>query len=371
MGGSELMQLRMRTSLVCTIVAFGALVTGCGGGGGKTTAPPVDTTSTPTGYLNPVLDTDFPDPAIIKVGGTYWAYATQTFLANGLRINIQSASSPDLVRWTYGADALPAKPAWSTVTWNFWAPHVTYAAEQNKYIMYYSADSSSDRNQQFMCIGIATATVPQGPFTDIGRPLVCGPGFSHIDPMAYDDPVSSKHYLYWGSASQPIVVRELAADRISFAAGSSEIPLLQPSGAPFEPLIEGPWLVKRPDFYYMFYSGNDCCSSPNPPYAVLVARSPSPIGPFQKMRDALGTGSSAILTASDFFKGPGHNAIVTDGAGNDWIVYHAIDQTKPRLSDDRSVRRPLLIDRIVYQANGWPSVPTGQPSHSRMPLPTP
>jgi arabinan endo-1,5-alpha-L-arabinosidase len=361
------MLMRKRTSFLYTIAAAVVFLTGCGGGGGKSIAPPVDTTTTPTGYLNPVLDTDFPDPAVIKVGGTYWAYATQTFLANGLRINIQSASSPDLVHWTYGADVLPTKPAWSTVTWNFWAPHVTFAAEQNKYIMYYSADADTSD----MCIGIATATVPQGPFTDIGHPLVCGPGFSHIDPMAFDDPTSGKHYLYWGSASAPIVVRELAADRISFAAGSSEIPVLQTSGAPYEGLIEGAWVVKRPDFYYLYYSGNDCCSLPNPHYAVLVARGPSPTGPFQKMADALGTGSSVIVAGSDALRGPGHNAVITDGAGADWLVYHAVDATKLTLSDGHSARRPMVIDRIVYQANGWPSVANGQPSHTRTTLPTP
>ena len=360
------MEMRKLMSLVFAVAAAGTLAAGCAGSGGKSVAPPVDTTST-TGYLNPVLDQDFPDPSVLKAGGTYWAYATQTFLANGTRINIQSASSPDLVHWTVGADALPVRPAWSTVTWNFWAPHVLYAAEQSKYIMYYSADADTSD----MCIGIATATVPQGPFTDVGSPLICGAGFAHIDPMAFDDPASGKHYLYWGSGFQPIMVRELATDRVHFAAGSAETPVLQTSGAPYESLIEGAWVVKRPDFYYLFYSGNDCCSLPDPHYAVLVARSASPTGPFTKTGDALGSGSSAIVTTGDFFKGPGHNAVITDGAGADWLVYHAVDPTRPKLSDDRSVRRPMVIDRITWQANGWPSVANGHPSHSRTAPPTP
>jgi len=355
--------MRMRSSIVVGFVWAGALLAGCGGGKSPT-PPPVDTTSA-TGYTNVVLDQDFPDPSVLKAGGTYWAYATQTFLGNGQRVNIQGASSMDLVHWTYGNDVLPVKPAWSTQVWNFWAPHVIYAAEQSRYLMYYSADADTST----MCIGIATSATPQGPFTDIGSPLACGNDYWHIDPMAFDDPVSGKHYLYWGSNFQPIAVQELDADRVHFASGSAPAMVIQPSSAPYEALVEGPWVIKRGDWYYLFYSGNDCCSLPdaahpsNPHYAVLVARSTSPTGPFQKHGAALGTDSSAILTGDDRFKGPGHNAIVTDSKGDDWIVYHAVDPSKPRLSDNVSIRRPMLIDRIRYDANGWPYVEGGHPSH--------
>ena len=53
--------------------------------------------STNRTYLNPVLDEDFPDPAVIHApDGHYYAYATQT-LRDGKWINIQVARSPDLV----------------------------------------------------------------------------------------------------------------------------------------------------------------------------------------------------------------------------------------------------------------------------------
>ena len=354
--------MRMRSSFVA--FAFGgALLTACGGGGKSPTPPPVDTTSA-TGYRNPVLDQDFPDPSVLKANGMYWAYATQTVLGSGQRVNIQSASSTDLVHWTYLNDVLPAKPSWSTQVWNFWAPHVIYAPEQSRYIMYYSADADTST----MCIGIAEASIPQGSFVDIGQPLVCGNDYWHIDPMAFDDPASGKHYLYWGSNQQPIAVQELAADRTHFAAGSAPIMVIQPSSAPYEALVEGPWVIKRGDYYYLFYSGNDCCAVPDaahpdrPHYAVLVARSTSPTGPFEKHGTALGTDSSAILTGDDRFRGPGHNAIITDGNGDDWIVYHAVDPTRPTLAGG-GIRRPMLIDRIKYDASGWPYVAGGHPSH--------
>jgi arabinan endo-1,5-alpha-L-arabinosidase len=47
---------------------------------------------------NPVLDRDFPDPAVLRApDGWYYAYSTQS--ADGRReINIQSARSRDLMR---------------------------------------------------------------------------------------------------------------------------------------------------------------------------------------------------------------------------------------------------------------------------------
>ena len=358
--------MRIRSSLVVTIAAVSALLTGCGGG--KSPVRPTDSTST-TGYRNPVLDQDFPDPTVLRVGTTYWAYATQTFFSTGQRINIQAASSPDLVHWTFHGDALPTKPVWAPTVWRFWAPHVIYAAEQNRYLMYYAADSGSSDKSGHMCIGIASSATPDAAFTDIGAPLVCGNDYWHIDPMAFDDSASGKHYLYWGSDHKPIAVQELAADRVHFAAGSAPVTVIDTSGrAPYESLVEGPWVIKRGAYYYMFYSGNDCCSLP-PHYAVLVARSTSPTGPFEKHGVALGSDSSAILTQGDFFEGPGHNAIITDAKGDDWIVYHAVDPYHPTLTNG-GVRRPMLIDRLKYDANGWPYVDGGHPSHSYLAPPT-
>jgi hypothetical protein len=51
---------------------------------------------------------------------------------------------------------------------------------------------------------------------DIGKPLLTGNDFETNDPIAFDGPVSGKKYLFCGSGHQPIKVRELNDDRISF-----------------------------------------------------------------------------------------------------------------------------------------------------------
>ena len=173
-------------------------------------------------FSNPVLDEDFPDPAVLRAGdGTYYAYATQS----GGR-NIQIARSTDLVEWRPAGDALPVKPAWASRTQDFWAPHV--ARHGRTYYLYYSAkpDAALEDQSKGLCLAVATALRPEGPFTDIGKPLQCGPGFVNIDPMSFDDPATGKRLLYWGSGFGPIKVQELAKDRISFAPGSAPIDLV-------------------------------------------------------------------------------------------------------------------------------------------------
>lgn len=312
-------------------------------------------------HQNPVLDSDFPDPAVLRTAdGWYYAYATQGRI-DGRMLNIQTARSRDLVRWERVGDALPVKPAWASQTQDFWAPHVHQA--DGRYFLYYSAkpDAALSDTSRGLCLAVATAARPEGPFTDIGAPLQCGEGFVNIDPMAYDDPATGKRLLYWGSGFGPIKVQELGPDRISFAAGSNPVDLLHvdrtDDPANYQRLIEGAWVVRRNDYYYLFYSGDNCCG-PNAHYALMVARSRSATGPFETLEQASGAPSSVILAADQHRLAPGHNAVIDDESGTTWTLYHAVDRRRPRTqaSDDINSRRIMLLDRLEWR-DGWPSVP--------------
>ena len=313
-------------------------------------------------YANPILDEDFPDPAIILApDGYYYAYATQTE-RDGTWINIQVARSADLIAWEQLGDALPDKPGWARTTQDFWAPSVIF--DVSTYFLYYSATPDAcDHPQRGHALAIATADNPAGPFVDMGMPLLLGAGFEFIDPHAFDDPATGRHLLYWGSGFQPIRVQELGPDRMSFAPGSAAVDLIWPNGedGSFPRLVEAAWVIHHAGFYYLFYSGDNCCG-PDADYGVMVARSDSPMGPFETLEEAKGVPHSLILFKNDRWLAPGHNCIVIDEAGQHWIVYHAIDVERPRQTqaDEINSRRILLIDRIEWH-DGWPWV--GTPSH--------
>jgi arabinan endo-1,5-alpha-L-arabinosidase len=310
----------------------------------------------PAAEAKPAIDADFPDPAVLKApDGFYYAYATQTE-REGKWVNLQVARSRDLKRWKWIGDALPSKPKWASKTQDFWAPDVI--RDGKTYYMYYSAKPDDSDERHGHCLAVATATRPRGPFKDVGHPLLCGEGFVNIDPMAFDDPATGKRLLYWGSGFQPIKVQELAADRLSFAPGGSPKNLVSPNPVKdqFPVLVEGPWIVRHGAWYYLFYSGDNCCGA-KANYAVMIARSRSATGPFETLQQSNGTRHSIILGKAGRWIAPGHNSIVSDGKGRDWILYHAVDVRQPRAKpgDEMNTRRVMLVRAIIWQ-NDWPHV---------------
>ena len=344
--------MRAILTLITTLV-----LTGCVG----VASPPARQT-----YSNPVFDENFPDPAVLQApDGFYYAFATQGE-RDGRMQNIQVARSTDLVDWTPLDDALPTKPQWASSTQDFWAPHVSYA--DGRYVLYYSAkpDAALTDAKRGLCLAVATAARPEGPYVDIGAPLQCGEGFVNIDPFAYDDPTTGKRLLYWGSGFQPIRVQELAPDRVSFAPGSRPIDLVQvtPDDDPanYQRLVEGAWIVREGGWYFLFYSGDNCCG-PKAHYAVLVARSRSATGPFETLAQATGATGSVLLERNDRWIAPGHNSVVQDPAGAYWLLYHAVDARRSRTksTDEVNSRRVMLLDRIEI-ADGWPRPVADGPS---------
>jgi arabinan endo-1,5-alpha-L-arabinosidase len=341
--------------VLAAIAAFASLgLAGC--------ATPVAHAPSQASFVNPVLDSDFPDPTVIRApDGFYYGYATQTE-REGKWVNIQVARSADLVHWQHLGDALPVKPAWASGTQDYWAPHVQ--RDGPRYIMYFSAKPDTADERHGLCLAVATSASPAGPFTDIGHPLQCGEGFVNIDPMAFDDPATGKRLLYSGSGFEPIKVQELGPDRMSFAPGSSAKDLVwpAPNKSAFPVLVEGSWVVRRGGFYYLFYSGDNCCG-PKANYVVFVARSRSATGPFEQK-------PGAVVAKRGTWVAPGHNSVVTDSSGQDWIAYHAVDVRQPRTkpTDELNTRRVMLIDRIRW-VDGWPVV--DGPSEQPQPAPVP
>ena len=334
---------------------------------GSLSAPAVPATLAGS-YTNPILDADFPDPAaILSPDGYYYAYATQT-LRDGEWINIQVARSADLIHWQHLGDALPDKPVWARDTQDFWAPFVVQQGDT--YLMYYSATPDAcDVPERGHCLAIATSSSPAGPFADTGLPLLLGMGFEYIDPMVFDDPVSGKRYLYWGSGFQPIKVQELAENGLSFAPESQPIDIVwpNPNKGAFPRLVEAAWVIRHDEYYYIFYSGDNCCG-PDADYGVMVARSRYRTGPFETLEEARGVPHSLMLFKCEHWLAPGHNCVVTDKAGDLWMLYHAIDVNRPRQrqEDEINSRRILLIDRIQWR-DGWPFV--GTPSNTAQAAP--
>lgn len=74
----------------------------------------------------PHITTDFPDPSILRVGDTWYAFAGQS-LYDYTSTHIQFATSTDFETWTLepANDMLPDLPSWVDASKNHvWAPDI-------------------------------------------------------------------------------------------------------------------------------------------------------------------------------------------------------------------------------------------------------
>jgi arabinan endo-1,5-alpha-L-arabinosidase len=289
--------------------------------------------------VNPVYDHDAPDPTVIRASdGAFYAYTTQSLYGPRL-LNIPVLRSTDLVNWTFVRDALPSVPDWAVLgERDSWAPHVI--SHDGRYLMYFSERRAENDT---MAIGVAVADDPQGPFRDaIGEPLLTGPTFTTIDPFVM--PIDGELWIYWGSAGDPIWAQQLSEDGLS-TLGEPQMVFHREFGEPYEGLIEGAWLMEHDGWWYLLYSGDACCDE-IAHYAVLVARSHSPFGPFERHPD------NPVVAENQTFNAPGHNSVVVDDGGQEWLVYHAY--VRPDFTF-----RVMLIDRIDW-VDAWPVVAGGE-----------
>src|SRR5699024_9405797 len=113
-------------------------------------------------------------------------------------------------------------------------------------------------------------------------------------------------------------------------------------------------------------------------YSVVVGRSKSLTGPYvdQDGNDLRDSFKSATILRGHVlpengkrFVGPGHISVIQDGAGTDWMFYHAIDMDDPLLSDG-GTNRILMMDPIVWE-DGWPTIKDRTPGIGEQPKPVP
>ncbi len=305
-------------------------------------------------YQNPVFTPVFADPSIIRGDdGFFYAYATEDDWGDGMGTKVAPViRSEDLVNWKYLGSAFESKPNWKE-GW-VWAPDVSEL--NGKYYMYYTKSTWGDQNPG---IGVAVADHPAGPFEDHGKLLDSEQMDVYaIDPMLFVD--GGTPYLFFGGITSGIFAIELTPDGLSTVGERKDI-----IGTGYE----APYIIKRDGYYYFFGSNGSCCNGADSSYNVGMGRSKSLFGPYLNKNgedllyhrgDVLLFGNTPSEEGKGHIVGPGHNAIITDDVGVDWIVYHGIPADNPTLSSG-ATRRPLFIDKIEW-VDGWPKLEDINPS---------
>ncbi len=301
-------------------------------------------------FENPVFEPVIADPSIIRTeDGTFYAYGTEDAWEHSTDFRYAPIiKSDNLVDWEYVGDAFEQKPDWKGFAY-IWAPDIQYFNDQ--YYLYYSLSVWDDPNP---AIGVATADNPEGPFEDHGK-LFDSDSIgvqNSIDPYVHIDDDGTK-YMFWGSF-HGIYAIELSEDGLSTVGEKVHI-----AGNAFE----APYIIERDGYYYFFGSTGSCCAGANSTYQVRVGRSENLLGPYvdRQGRDIRGTNGSLVVGDGEQFVGNGHNAAIQDDAGEWWMVYHGIDKDEPYLPGG-ATRRPMMIDRIIWDSQGWPQLENFSPS---------
>jgi beta-xylosidase len=339
-----------RPRAACLAAALLLAAAGCGSGGGGDRPAPA-TTAPARSFANPVLGGNFADPSLLRVGDTWYAYAT-----GDLTVNLQVARSRDLVHWQRLADALPELPDWSALQKGLtWAPEA--ARTPAGFVLYYTLRHAPSGRQ---CVSVARSQRPEGPYRDTRKePLVCQPELGgSIDPSRFVDR-DGRAYLLWKNDGNccglPTRIWGQRLDRDGLALLGRPVSLGVRNDAAWEgDLIEAPTLWRQGGTYYLFFSANDYGSRD---YAVGYATGRRVLGPY---RDGPG---NPILRSRGRAAGPGGQAVVRAGDGRLWLAYHAWDSAA--VGDQAGGERSLWLDRLEFVA-GRPRVdgPTDGPQEA-------
>ena len=299
--------------------------------GGKS-SPPVQS------FKNPVYPTDFPDPFVLKVGKTYYAYATSP---SGGGANIPELRSRDLVHWKESGDALPIPALWPD---KFYAPGVTQLSD-GTYVMYYTGHDPNVGQAGAECLGVAGSKSPAGPFKDSShKPFLCQVGEGGtIDPDVLRD--GGNLYLYFKNDGNCcgiptyIYAQKLSPDG-RWLVGT-RVRLVHNDKIWERDVVEAPTMWKHDGRYYLFFSGSHWDT---PYYAVGYATCQGPMGPCKEAPE------NPILqyhAGGCNAEGPGGQTIVEDATGQTWMLYHAWlgDST----SYDVQGQRALWLDRLDWK----------------------
>jgi arabinan endo-1,5-alpha-L-arabinosidase len=283
------------------------------------------------------------DPVMIKAGDTYYVFST------GMAIK----TSKDMVTWTNAGNVFP-KDAPPLPWWNndipgkvgLWAPDIHYA--NGKYHVYYSVSAWMNFNSS---VGYITNTTldrndPNYKWVDEGQIIGYkngGEGVNVIDPNVFIDEDGSEWLLY-GSFKAGLRLVQLDAKTGKLPTDKPQLTTITSH------LGEGSYIIKGPDYYYIFASRGICCKGINSTYQIVIGRSKKLTGPYlNKQGERWIDDKYSLFLAGDYDEpGRGHNGFYAN-KDTTYIVYHAYTRSQNGAS--------LLNIKPLYMDNdGWPSI---------------
>lgn len=282
---------------------------------------------------NPIITNKFTaDPAPMVHDGRLYLYVGHDEAKGEELFNITEwlcYSTEDMQTWTdHGYVLKPTDFTWGVS--DAWASQVV--EKEGKFYFFTTVQHGEPLNCK--AIGVAVSDSPTGPFTDArGTALIVdsmtpGPhGWDDIDPTVFIDDDGTP-WMSWGNGTCYLV--KLKPNMIELDGDIEVLKMPQ--------YIEGPWLHKRNDMYYLTYASHVRATGSE---MIAYATAPSMEGPWT-YRGVL-TGNAE----NSFTIHPG----IAEYKGQSYLFYHNATLTIGEESGATG-RRSVCVDYLYYHPDG-------------------
>lgn len=307
---------------------------------------------------------DVHDPVMAQgEDGKYYMFTT------GFGVGV--ISSADLKGWQMEKPVFAEAPKWAVeevkgYNGHTWAPDIS--KHNGLWYLYYSCSTFGKNGS---AIGLATnktldPTSPDFKWEDQGLVIASHKGVDNwnaIDPNLIVDEKGTP-YLVYGSFWDGLQLIELSkedfktpvtkpvtvARRLDREVKQGDIKFTQEGENIIEAgdnAIEGPFIYKHGDYYYLIVSFDYCCRGENSTYKTVYGRSKSVTGPYVDQdgkQMAFGGGTYLYGPDKDYF-GVGHCSVY-DVDGKTLFISHAYEKAQDG-------RAKLFIRELKFDAEGW------------------
>ena len=288
-------------------------------------------------YRNPVLQGDYSDPDVVRVGDDYYLTSSSFTNVPGLPV----LHSRDLVNWTIIGHALAVVPPADHFRvprrgGGVWAPAIRYHA--GRFMIFYPDPDYG--------IFMVSAKTPAGPWT---APVLVDGTKGAIDPCPFWDSDGKGYLVHAFAGSRAGKNNQVVLKRLD-AAGTKTVGEAKVivDGARLAPVetglgpspwttIEGPKLYKRDGWYYVFAPAGGVKNG-----WQAVFRSRRIDGPYEG-RDVMDHGPAEALGPAN---GPHQGAWVTVGGRGDAFLH---------FQDTDAYGRRVWLEPMRWQ-DGWPVI---------------
>ena len=264
-------------------------------------------------FANPVLNADYSDPDVIRVGDKYYMTCSE-FHFMGMPILV----SDDMVNWRIvaqiykqiGLDKFDRMEGYGDGTW---APTLRY--HDGQFYMYVCMPHTG--------LYMSTAPKAEGPWAPLHQVKAVD---RWEDPCPFWDEDGNAYLGHSVLGAGPIIIHRMSPD------GKS---LLDDGKTVYEgPVAEGTKLFKRDGYYYLSIPEGGVGTG-----WQMVLRSKDIYGPYEGKR-VLEQGSTPI-------NGPHQGALVDTPSGQ-WWFYH--------FQDTNPLGRVLHLQPVTWQSDGFPTI---------------